>query len=156
MSKVDMSVFEEIRGKLGLTMDMDELVVKMADGDFDPYPAEILERARDKAEEATGLPKADLWSRNTDRDKRQEFRKVAREVEDRLREEVGPVCNYEHIAQDDDGEAWAEYCEGVFKLNGKYYQVSWRYYPSSGYETCRAADTIREVTPQEKVVTVYN
>lgn len=62
---------------------------------------------------------------------------------------------YEHVMQEGGGEGGSEYCEGVFKLGDKYFHASWRYYSYHGYETGDSADTVKEVFPKQKTVTVW-
>lgn len=62
---------------------------------------------------------------------------------------------YEHIHQEGGGEGGSEYCEGVFKLDDKLYEVNYSYYSHNGCEYDYIEDTIREVKPVVKTVTVY-
>ena len=62
---------------------------------------------------------------------------------------------YEHLDQDGGGEGGAEYCYGVFKLQGKIYRAEYTYYSHEGYEYGGIADTLREVKPVQKTITVY-
>lgn len=63
---------------------------------------------------------------------------------------------YKHLEQDGGGEGGAEDCEGVFKLGGKYYHTTWRYYSHHGYEYDGIVGNLSLVTPSQKTVTVYN
>jgi len=62
---------------------------------------------------------------------------------------------YEHLDQDGGGEGGAEYCYGVFKLQGKIYRAEYSYYSHNGYEYDGISDTLREVKPIQKTITVY-
>lgn len=67
---------------------------------------------------------------------------------------------YEHIQQKGGGEGKTEYCVGVFKLNEKIYKAEYSYYYSyyshnNGYDYSYIENTIKEVKPVEKVITVY-
>ena len=63
--------------------------------------------------------------------------------------------NYAHVSSEGGGEGGAEYCESVFKYRDKYYKVYYYYYSHQGYETKDIHETICEVTPKQKVITVY-
>lgn len=62
---------------------------------------------------------------------------------------------YEHLDQDGGGEGGAEYCYGVFKLQGKIYRAEYAYYSHQGHEYDCIAETLREVKPVQKTITVY-
>lgn len=62
---------------------------------------------------------------------------------------------YEHIEQDGGGEGGAEDCYGVIKFKDKYYKTEWKYYSHNGFDFCGAKYYIREVTPKQKTITVY-
>lgn len=53
------------------------------------------------------------------------------------------------------GEGEGEYCFGIIKLKGKYYRASWSYYSYNGCEYDYIEDTIEEVEPFKKTVTMY-
>ena len=53
------------------------------------------------------------------------------------------------------GEGGGEYCYGVICINGSYYKAEWFYYSYNGCEYDYILDTIKEVTPVEKTITVY-
>lgn len=63
--------------------------------------------------------------------------------------------DYEHIDSKGGYEGGGEYCYGVFKLKGRIYKAEWTYYSYNGSEYEGIANTLREVKPVEKVVTVY-
>lgn len=62
---------------------------------------------------------------------------------------------YEHLSQDGGGEGGSEYCEGVFKLGGKIYKAEYSYSSHQGLGIDNILDTLREVTPVVKTITVY-
>lgn len=62
---------------------------------------------------------------------------------------------YKHISQDGGGEGGSEYCEGIFELNGKFYSASYQYYSHNGHEFDDILDTLVEVFPVQKTITVY-
>lgn len=53
------------------------------------------------------------------------------------------------------GEGEDEHCSNVIKLHDKYYRASWSYYSYNGCEYDYIANTVQEVVPKEKVVTVF-
>jgi hypothetical protein len=62
---------------------------------------------------------------------------------------------YEHLEQDGGGEGGSEYCYGIFKLKGKIYKAEYSYYSHHGHDYDEILDTLKEVTPKEKLITVY-
>lgn len=62
---------------------------------------------------------------------------------------------YKHLEQEGGGEGGTEYCYGVFELNGKIYKAKYSYYSYDGHEYDGIENTLKEVKPVEKVVTVY-
>lgn len=62
---------------------------------------------------------------------------------------------FENIVTEGGGEGGAEYCYGVFKLNDKIFKVEYSYYSHYGHEFNGIKDTLREVRPVEKTITVY-
>jgi hypothetical protein len=75
--------------------------------------------------------------------------------EQEMRQTLLSELGYEHIVQDGGGEGGAEDCHGVFKLKGKIYMAEYRYYSHEGHEYESITDTVREVKPVTKTVTVY-
>ena len=53
------------------------------------------------------------------------------------------------------GEGEAEYCYVVFSYEGKIYKAEFSYYSHEGCDYDNFAESIREVTPSQKTVTVY-
>lgn len=70
-------------------------------------------------------------------------------------EEVSLEYDYTHIEQDGGGEGGSEYCYGVIKIKDKFYKAEWSYYSYNGYDHDGITDTIREVKPVTKTITVY-
>lgn len=139
-NKVDMSVFEELLANTGC--DMDGLVVALADNSlFDEYKFDITYPDRNGRD-------------YKDPEYRAEY-EACYQHHQRLKNEVVVALGYEHLQQEGGGEGGAESCFGVFKLKGKVYQAFWRYYSSDGYETYGAAESLREVKPVQKTITVY-
>lgn len=71
---------------------------------------------------------------------------------DSILEEVG---GYEQLAQEGGGEGGSEYCYGVFRLWNKVYRAEYSYYSYDGHHYYGILDTLREVKPKQKTVTVY-
>lgn len=65
------------------------------------------------------------------------------------------IEEYEHLDQEGGGEGGSEYCFGVFKLNGKIYRAEYSYYSHEGHHYDNIVETLREVKPVEKTITVY-
>lgn len=63
--------------------------------------------------------------------------------------------DYEWIEQDGGGEGGSEYCYGVFKLEGKFYKAEYSYYSYKGHDYDGISDTLVEVKPVEKTITVF-
>jgi len=62
---------------------------------------------------------------------------------------------YEHIEQAGGGEGGTEDCYGIIKFKDKYYKTEWRYFSHYGFDYCGAMSYIKEVTPKQKTITVY-
>lgn len=62
---------------------------------------------------------------------------------------------YEHIESEGGHEGGGEYCYGIIKVKDKHYKAEWSYYSYNGCEYDYIEDTLKEVTPVEKVITVY-
>ena len=60
---------------------------------------------------------------------------------------------YKHLDQDGGGEGGAEDCQTVFEWQGKCYAYYYSYYSYDGYQHYN--NSLYEVKPQEKVITVY-
>lgn len=62
---------------------------------------------------------------------------------------------YKAMESEGGHEGGGEYCYGVIRLGDKYYKAGWAYYSYNGCEYDYIEDTIKEVTPVEKTVIVY-
>ena len=69
--------------------------------------------------------------------------------------EISEYLNYEHLEQEGGGEGGSEYCYGVFRLGTKIYKAEYSYYSHNGHEFYNILDTIQEVKPVQKTITVY-
>ena len=65
------------------------------------------------------------------------------------------TLRYKHLEQEGGGEGGAEYCYGVFKLGDTIYKAEYTYYSHNGHEYSYILDTVREVKPVQKTITVY-
>ena len=63
--------------------------------------------------------------------------------------------DYAAIEGDYGGEGEGEHCYGVIRFQGKYYKAEWSYYSYNGCEYDYIANTVKEVFPKEKTITVY-
>ena len=70
-------------------------------------------------------------------------------------DKISEYLNYEHLQQEGGGEGGAESCHGVFKLGDKIYKAEYSYYSHAGHEYDHILDTIQEVKPVQKTITVY-
>lgn len=62
---------------------------------------------------------------------------------------------YKLIEGDFGGEGEGEYCYAVISFQGKFYKGEYSYYSYNGCDFDNLCNSIREVTPKEKTVTVY-
>ena len=120
MSKVDLTVFEELLEEESVAEDKDlsEVIYHLASGGF----GEIVD-----------------YTGNWDSHK---------ELSDALETKYG----YEHLEQEGGG---AEHCYGVFKLKDKVYKAEYSYYSYHGDNYDDIESTLREVTPVQKTITVW-
>ena len=79
-----------------------------------------------------------------------DWREARKEQEERV-----ASYGYVHIESEGGGEGEGEYCYGVIKFQDKYYKADWSYYSYDGCDYDYIEDTIREVTPVEKTITVF-
>ncbi len=63
--------------------------------------------------------------------------------------------NLKLIEGDTGGEGSGEYCYSIFSWKDKVYKIEYSYYSYGGTDYDGVEDTIREVVPVEKLVTVY-
>jgi len=70
-------------------------------------------------------------------------------------EDILAKYGYETLEGDYGGEGEGEYCYGVISFMGKYYKAEWTYYSYNGCEYDNIENTIKEVSPVERLVTFY-
>lgn len=133
----DTTIFTEIAKKLDT--ETHELVYHMASGG--------------SIEEAVGTPEL-IQPNWKDREATQKYRQECEELVSEKIKNSG-IEEYEHLQRKGGGEGGSEYCFGVFKLNGKIYRADYSYYSYSGDEYASIVETLREVKPVEKTITVY-
>jgi len=63
--------------------------------------------------------------------------------------------DYEHVLSKGGGEGGGEYCYGVIRIKDKYYKAEWQYYSYSGCDYDYIEESVREVKPKQKTITVY-
>lgn len=143
MSNVDISIFEAIRDKYEPGMDINTFVFGLADGDMDDFTYGC-----DAESPASNGRKWD------DPELKEEWRLYFDQVND-AKEKMISQLGYEHIQQEGGGEGGTEHCQGVFRLQGKLYSAVYSYYSHHGYDYDYIADTLREVEPVQKTITVY-
>ena len=64
-------------------------------------------------------------------------------------------ADFEHMESDGGGEGEGEYCYGVIRLKDKYYKAEWQYYSYHGCEYDYIENSVHEVVPKQKTITVY-
>jgi hypothetical protein len=126
MPKVDLEVFEKLKKALQSEEGLGHLVIDLAEA----------EEWMDYSEPQIGSGLG--WQERRDKIK-----------------EVLDSFGYVHLDQEGGGEGGSEYCYGVFKLGEKFYRAEYSYYSHHGYEYDGIVDTLREVKPVEKTITVY-
>lgn len=62
---------------------------------------------------------------------------------------------YTLVIKEGGDEGGSGYCYGVFELKGRFYKVEWSYYSDDGDNYDSALDTLTEVKPKQKLITVY-
>jgi hypothetical protein len=141
MSNVNLSVFQELVDKVGADS-LEHMIYEMCGNDFGVRPS---------------IRYPGRGHRNGSDSSYQEEVAAYRVEYSRLKalkeKELG--IEYEHLDQDGGGEGGSEYCYGVFKLNGKIYRAEYSYYSHHGHDYDSIVETLREVKPVEKTVTVY-
>ena len=135
--KADLTVFNEIAGKFG--MEVDRFVYAMCENCVEDYVEDCVEGLEPRPEGAWGDIHVSEWY------------KIKYQAIDKILME----CGYEHIDQDGGGEGGSEDCYGVFKLGGKIYKAEYSYYSYSGHEYYGISDTLVEVEPKTKTITVF-
>lgn len=140
MSKLDMSVFEEFQEACGYPDSLESFIYQLCEGDIS-HPNE--------------LEYPDCNGRDWKDESYQQEIEVYRTVYKTNQTKFFSEWDYEHLEQEGGGEGGSEYCYGVFKLKGKIYKAEYSYYSHQGHEYDYICDTIREVVPVQKTVTVY-
>lgn len=127
--KVDLQPFKDILKKLNAdtAVNMDRLIFSMADNDLRDFVWEFMDFPE-------GL----------------EFGDTARLTANTVEE-----FEYEHLQQEGGGEGGSEYCYGVFKLGDITYRAEYSYYSYHGCEYDGIQETLKEVKPTVKTITVY-
>lgn len=141
MSKVDMSVFEEFQEALGNDDSLESFVYSMCEGD-------ISYRNADLKYPEQGDRK---WIDESWQKEYREYVDAQRKYETDFFSKYG----YVHLEQEGGEEGGGEYCHGVFSLGGKTYKAEYSYYSYHGHDYDCILDTLREVKPVQKVITVY-
>jgi len=155
MSKVDMKVFKDLL-VVSEHSHMDKLILSLADGDFDEYTNEVYSLAEDDADAEVGTAWMALKYNDPERAEPQRmYWAVKSAAIEKYKEQLGKVADYERLDQNGGGEGGSEDCDGVFRLDGKIYRAAWSYYSHNGYEYDGIVDTLREVSPVQKVVIIY-
>tara|TARA_R100000541_G_C1897352_1_gene84071 strand:+ start:87380 stop:87829 length:450 start_codon:yes stop_codon:yes gene_type:complete len=146
MSKVDMSVFEDVLefydgGISDMLFNMCEGDFRVTLNSFKEYPAYP----------RYSLKESDPELYNKQYSAYQEVRDYNNKLEEDYMESIG----YKHLDQNGGGEGGQEACTGIFSFKGKIYCCEYAYYSFNGHEYDYIEDTIHEVKPVEKVITVY-
>ena len=69
--------------------------------------------------------------------------------------ELEKFLEYTHLDQEGGGEGGAEDCYGVFRLGDRIFKAHYSYQSYNGHDYDDIQETVREVKPVEKTVTVY-
>lgn len=141
MSNVDLTVFQEIADEQGKTLD--RLIFDMAEGDLC------------LGDEACSVDFPERGQREFDDPSLRQEREAYWEIYRKENQDFLDSIGYEHLEQEGGGEGGSEYCYGVFKLGDKVYRAEYSYFSYNGHEYDDIAETLREVKPVEKTITVY-
>lgn len=141
MSKVDLSVFEEFQEALGDDDSLESFVHSMCEG-------VISYRNRD-------LKYPEQGDREWGNESWQKELKEFRDAQEKYEADFFSKYGYVHLEQEGGGEGGGEYCYGVFSLGGKTYKAEYSYYSYNGHDYDSILDTLHEVKPVQKVITVY-
>ena len=63
--------------------------------------------------------------------------------------------NFRSVEADGGYEGGGEYCYGVIEVDGTFFKAEWSYYSYQGCEYDYIEDTIKEVKPVTKTITIY-
>lgn len=75
---------------------------------------------------------------------------------DKFFTELKDSVNHKVMEYEGGGEGEGEYCHSIIRVNGKFFKAEWSYYSYQGCDYEYINDTIKEVTPSEKTITVYS
>lgn len=62
---------------------------------------------------------------------------------------------YKWVDGEGGGEGQGEYCYGVIQLGESFFKAEWEYYSYNGCEFDWIERTVKEVTPKQKMIVVY-
>ena len=141
MANVDLSVFEQLAEKLGVSIDT--LVYQLCEDDQDDFNKPGLDYPDRKGRD---------WSDPSFQAERDAY---FTEREKHIEEVLNEAGGYEHLEQEGGGEGGAEACYGVFRLGDKIYKGFYSYYSYEGDRYDDIAEGLVEVQPKVKTVTVY-
>ncbi|CAM0054663.1 hypothetical protein VPHK406_0140 [Vibrio phage K406] len=68
---------------------------------------------------------------------------------------VSSQYKFRNVESEGGGEGEGEYCYGIIELDGTFYKAEWSYYSYNGCDYDYINDTIKEVKPVQKMITVY-
>lgn len=147
MSKVDLKMFEELAESLGYTS-TECFVYDCCENDL------ALGRDYEFTNKCPLYPLS-----RTDKDEynrqyelyRKELNTLYQDYVDNIQEQLG----YKPLDQEGGGEGGAEYCYGVFELKGKVYRAEYSYYSHHGHDFDDILETLKEVKPVQKTITVW-
>lgn len=140
MSKVDMSVFEAFASESGIK-ELNDLVYQLASNDLDMNFSGLTYPFSGGRDWKDPTYQAELEVYYT------EFK--------RRKQELISKYGYIHHQQEGGGEGGAEYCYGVFELAGKAYKAEYSYMSHEGHSWDCILDTLHEVKPVLKQITVW-
>jgi len=63
--------------------------------------------------------------------------------------------DYERMEYKGGGEGEGEYCYSVIRLGDKFFKAEWSYYSFNGCDYDYIENTVKEVFPKQKTVTIY-
>lgn len=63
--------------------------------------------------------------------------------------------DYKVVEHEGGCEGGGEYCYSVIRLGDEFYKAEWSYYSYSGDDYDSISDSVRQVKPVEKTITVY-
>ena len=130
MSKADLSVFDEMYQATVVDLGMEDDISRSK------FFYEIFDGDLDEVGYVSGEERS--WEEDRD-----------------AQEKLLSQFDYKLIESEGGHEGGGEYCYGIIKFQGKFYKAEWQYYSYNGCEYDYIEETIKEVTPVEKTITVY-